>query len=97
MSVQGATEIEAARQMVRHAAALRDAGRPCAIESSMAKTIASEMAEQVCSDALQTLGGYGYLADHPLERLLRDVRVCSIYEGSNDIQRLIISRALARA
>jgi butyryl-CoA dehydrogenase len=91
-----ATEIEAARQMVRHAAALRDAGQPCLKEASMAKTIASDMAETVCSDALQTLGGYGYLEDHPLERILRDVRVCRIYEGSNDIQRLVISRALAR-
>jgi butyryl-CoA dehydrogenase len=91
-----ATEIEAARQLVRHAAALRDAGLPCLQEASMAKLAASEMAEKVCSDALQTLGGYGYLADHPLERIYRDVRVCKIYEGSNDIQRLVISRALSQ-
>ncbi len=91
-----ATEIEAARQLVHHAAALRDAGLPCLQEASMAKLAASEMAEKVCSDALQTLGGYGYLADHPLERIYRDVRVCKIYEGSNDIQRLVISRAMAQ-
>lgn len=90
-----ATEIEAARQLVRHAAALRDAGLPCLKEASMAKVVTSEMAEKVCSDAIQTLGGYGYLADHPLERIYRDVRVCKIYEGTNDIQRLVISRALA--
>ena len=90
-----ATEIEAARQLVRHAAALRDAGLPCLKEASMAKVTTSEMAEKVCSDAIQTLGGYGYLADHPLERIYRDVRVCKIYEGTNDIQRLVISRALA--
>jgi len=91
-----ATDIEAARQLVRHAAALRDAGLPCLKEASMAKVVTSEMAEKVCSDAIQTLGGYGYLADHPLERIYRDVRVCKIYEGTNDIQRLVISRALAR-
>lgn len=89
-----ATEIEAARQLVRHAAALRDAGLPCLKEASMAKLVTSEMAEKVCSDAIQTLGGYGYLADHPLERIYRDARVCKIYEGTNDIQRLVISRAL---
>ena len=82
--------------MVRHAACLRDAGQPCLVEASMAKTTATDMAESVCSDALQTLGGYGYLEDHPLERILRDVRVTRIYEGSNDIQRLVISRVLAR-
>jgi butyryl-CoA dehydrogenase len=91
-----ATEIEAARQLVWHAAALREAGQPCLIEASMAKVAASEMAEKVCSNAIQTLGGYGYLEDHPLERIYRDVRVCQIYEGTNDIQRLVISRALAK-
>ena len=91
-----ATEIEAARQLVWHAAALRDAGQPCLIEASMAKVATSEMAEKVCSDAIQTLGGYGYLEDYPLERIYRDVRVCKIYEGTNDIQRLVISRALSR-
>jgi butyryl-CoA dehydrogenase len=91
-----ATEIEAARQMVRHAAALRDAGRPCLVAASMAKVTATDMAETVCSDALQTLGGNGYLEDFPLERILRDARVTRIYEGSNDIQKLVISRVLAR-
>jgi len=89
-----ATKIAVARQMVLHAAALRDAGRPALVEASMAKLFASEMAEKVCSDALQTLGGYGYLSDFPLERIYRDVRVCQIYEGTSDIQRMVISRNL---
>ncbi|MDZ5601932.1 acyl-CoA dehydrogenase [Pseudomonas sp. RP23018S] len=89
-----ATRIAVARQMVLHAAALRDAGRPALVEASMAKLFASEMAEQVCSDALQTLGGYGYLSDFPLERIYRDVRVCQIYEGTSDIQRMVIARNL---
>ncbi|AIR90402.1 acyl-CoA dehydrogenase [Pseudomonas cremoricolorata] len=89
-----ATRIAVARQMVLHAAALRDAGKPALIEASMAKLFASEMAEQVCSDALQTLGGYGYLSDFPLERIYRDVRVCQIYEGTSDIQRMVIARNL---
>lgn len=89
-----ATKIAVARQMVLHAAALRDAGRPALIEASMAKLFASEMAEKVCSDALQTLGGYGYLSDFPLERIYRDVRVCQIYEGTSDIQRMVIARNL---
>jgi alkylation response protein AidB-like acyl-CoA dehydrogenase len=89
-----ATRIAVARQMVLHAAALRDAGRPSLVEASMAKLFASEMAEQVCSDALQTLGGYGYLSDFPLERIYRDVRVCQIYEGTSDIQRMVIARNL---
>ncbi|CAM3845668.1 Acyl-CoA dehydrogenase [Pseudomonas reidholzensis] len=89
-----ATQIAVARQMVRHAAALRDAGRPALVEASMAKLFASEMAEKVCSDALQTLGGYGYLSDFPLERIYRDVRVCQIYEGTSDIQRMVIARNL---
>ena len=89
-----ATRIAVARQMVHHAAALRDAGRPALVEASMAKLFASEMAEKVCSDALQTLGGYGYLSDFPLERIYRDVRVCQIYEGTSDIQRMVISRNL---
>jgi alkylation response protein AidB-like acyl-CoA dehydrogenase len=87
-----ATEIEAARQLVRHAAALRDEGAPCLKEASMAKLFASEMAERVCSAAVQTLGGYGYVTDFPVERFLRDVRVCQIYEGTSDIQRMIIAR-----
>lgn len=90
-----ATEIAVARQMVLHAAALRDAGRPALTEASMAKLFASEMAERVCSAALQTLGGYGYLNDYPLERIYRDARICQIYEGTSDIQRLVIARQLA--
>jgi alkylation response protein AidB-like acyl-CoA dehydrogenase len=89
-----ATEIEAARQLMLHAAALRDAGERCIKEASMAKLFASEMAERVCSSAIQTLGGYGYLSDFPLERIYRDVRVTQIYEGTSDIQRLVISREI---
>ncbi|ATA56878.1 acyl-CoA dehydrogenase family protein [Variovorax boronicumulans] len=90
-----ATQIEAARQLIWHAASLRDAGRPCLKEAAMAKLFASEMAERVCSAAIQTLGGYGYVNDFPLERIYRDVRVCQIYEGTSDIQKLLIQRALA--
>ncbi len=90
-----ATQLEAARQLVWHAASLKDAGRPCLKEASMAKLFASEMAEKVCSDAIQIHGGYGYVADFPVERIYRDVRVCQIYEGASDIQRLVIGRALA--
>ena len=90
-----ATQVEAARQLVWHAAALRDAGRPCLKEASMAKLFASEMAERVCSDAIQVHGGYGYVTDFPVERIYRDVRVCQIYEGTSEIQRLVIARALA--
>jgi butyryl-CoA dehydrogenase len=90
-----ATQIEAARQLIWHAAALRDAGRPCLKEAAMAKLFASEMAEQVCSAAIQTLGGYGYVSDFPVERIYRDVRVCQIYEGTSDVQKIIITRALA--
>jgi len=89
-----ATRIEAARHMVLHAAALRQAGKPCLTEASMAKLFASEMAEQVCSDAIQIHGGYGYLADYPVERIYRDVRVCQIYEGTSEVQRLVIARGL---
>jgi len=90
-----ATQLEAARQLVWHAASLKDAGRPCLKEASMAKLFASEMAERVCSDAIQVHGGYGYVTDFPVERIYRDVRVCQIYEGASDIQRLVIGRALA--
>ena len=90
-----ATGIEAARQLIRHAAALKDAGRPCLKEAAMAKLFASGMAERVCSDAIQIHGGYGYVADFPVERIWRDVRVCQIYEGTSDIQRILIGRALA--
>src|SRR5690606_39263619 len=90
-----ATRIEAARQLVQHAASLKDAGRPCLKEAAMAKLFASEMAEKVCSDAIQIHGGYGYVSDFPVERIWRDVRVCQIYEGTSDIQRILIGRALA--
>jgi alkylation response protein AidB-like acyl-CoA dehydrogenase len=90
-----ATQIAVARQMMLHAASLRDAGQPCMTEASMAKLFASEMAERVCSDAIQIHGGYGYLNDFPVERIYRDVRVCQIYEGTSDIQRMVISRAIA--
>jgi butyryl-CoA dehydrogenase len=90
-----ATRIEAARQLVQHAASLKDAGRPCLKEAAMAKLFASEMAEKVCSDAIQIHGGYGYVNDFPVERIWRDVRVCQIYEGTSDIQRILIGRALA--
>src|SRR4051794_37592773 len=89
-----ATQIEAARQLYLHAARLRDAGQPCIREASMAKLFASEMAEKVCSDAIQIHGGYGYVADFPVERLWRDVRVTQIYEGASDIQRMVIGRTL---
>lgn len=89
-----ATQLQAARLMVHHAARLREAGLPCLIEASQAKLFASEVAERVCSAAIQTLGGYGYLADYPVERIYRDVRVCQIYEGTSDVQRLVISRSL---
>ena len=90
-----ATKIEAARQLLWHAASLRDAGLPCLKEAAMAKLFASEMAEEVCSAAIQTLGGYGYVSDFPVERIYRDVRVCQIYEGTSDVQKIIIQRALA--
>ncbi|MFY8104442.1 MAG: acyl-CoA dehydrogenase family protein [Ramlibacter sp.] len=89
-----ATQLEAARQLVWHAAALRDAGQPCLKEAAMAKLFASEIAEQVCSAAIQTLGGYGYVNDFPAQRIWRDVRVCQIYEGTSDVQKIIIQRAL---
>jgi butyryl-CoA dehydrogenase len=90
-----ATEIEVARQMIHHAASLKDAGRPCLKEAAMAKLFASEMAERVCSAAIQIHGGYGYVSDFPVERIWRDVRVCQIYEGTSDVQRILIGRALA--
>ena len=90
-----ATGIEAGRQLYLHAAQLRDAGKPCLKEASMAKLFASEMAEKVCSDAIQIHGGYGYVSDFPVERIWRDVRVTQIYEGASDIQRLVIGRTLA--
>ena len=89
-----ATQIEAARQLIWHAASLKDAGLPCLKEAAMAKLFASEMAEKVCSDAIQIHGGYGYVSDFPVERIYRDVRVCQIYEGTSDIQKILIGRAL---
>jgi hypothetical protein len=90
-----ATQIEAARQLIWHAASLKDAGRPCLKEAAMAKLFASEMAERVCSDAIQIHGGYGYLSDFPVERIYRDVRVCQIYEGTSEVQKILIGRALS--
>ena len=90
-----ATQLEAARQLTWHAASLRDAGRPCLKEAAMAKLFASEVAEAVCSAAIQTLGGYGIVSDFPVERIYRDVRVCQIYEGTSDVQKILIQRALA--
>ena len=90
-----ATQIEASRQLLHHAAALKDAGRPCLKEAAMAKLYASEMAESVCSAAIQIHGGYGYVSDFPVERIYRDVRVCQIYEGTSDVQKILIGRALA--
>jgi butyryl-CoA dehydrogenase len=90
-----ATQLEAARQLIMHAASMKDAGVPCLKEAAMAKLFASEMAEKVCSDAIQIHGGYGYVTDFPVERIYRDVRVCQIYEGSSDIQKILIGRALA--
>ncbi len=89
-----ATQITVARQMVLHAAALKEAGEPCLTEASMAKLFASEMAEKVCSDAIQIHGGYGYMSDYPVERIYRDVRICQIYEGTSDVQRIVIARSL---
>jgi alkylation response protein AidB-like acyl-CoA dehydrogenase len=93
--VEAKTQIEAARQLVLHAARLKDRGEPCLDEACMAKLFASEMAEKVCSAAIQTLGGYGYISDFPVERIYRDVRVCQIYEGTSDIQKIIIARGFA--
>ena len=89
-----ATRIEAARQLIRHAASMKDAGLACLKEAAMAKLFASEMAERVVSDAMQVFGGYGYVSDFPIERIYRDVRVCQIYEGTSDIQKILIARAL---
>ena len=91
---ESATKLEAARQLIWHAASLRDAGLPCLKEAAMAKLFATETAEAVCSAAIQTLGGYGYVSDFPVERIYRDVRVCQIYEGTSDVQKIIIQRAL---
>lgn len=89
-----ATHIDAARLLYMRAATLRDQGKPCLVEASMAKLFSSEMAERVCSDAIQIHGGYGYLSDYPVEQIARDVRVCKLYEGTSEIQRIVISRSL---
>jgi alkylation response protein AidB-like acyl-CoA dehydrogenase len=89
-----AMQIEAARQLIWHAASLKDAGKPCLKEAAMAKLFATEMAEKVCSEAIQIHGGYGYLSDFPVERIYRDVRVCQIYEGTSEVQKILIGRAL---
>ena len=89
-----AMQIEAARQLILHAASMKDLGVPCLKEAAMAKLFASEMAERVVSGAMQVFGGYGYVADFPVERIYRDVRVCQIYEGTSDIQKILIARAL---
>jgi alkylation response protein AidB-like acyl-CoA dehydrogenase len=80
--------------LILHAASMNDAGLPCLKEAAMAKLFASEMAERVVSSAMQVFGGYGYVADFPIERIYRDVRVCQIYEGTSDIQKILIARAL---
>ena len=92
-----ATQLDAARLLTWRAAQLKDAGRPCLTEASMAKMFASEAAEKIASDAIQIHGGVGYTSDFPVERIYRDVRVCQIYEGANDIQRLVIGRSIAAA
>ena len=91
-----ATSLAAARGLVLDVAARRDAGEPCLKEAAMAKLFASEMAERVASDAIQIHGGYGYVADFPVERIYRDVRVCQIYEGTSEVQRLVIAREIAK-
>jgi hypothetical protein len=92
--VEARTKLEAARQLTHHACRLKDAGEPALEAACMAKLFASETAEAVCSAAIQTLGGYGYLADYPVERIYRDVRVCQIYEGTSDVQKIILGRML---
>ncbi|PKP98443.1 MAG: acyl-CoA dehydrogenase [Alphaproteobacteria bacterium HGW-Alphaproteobacteria-13] len=89
-----AARLEAARQLVLHAAAVKDTGGACLSQASMAKLVASETAEAVVSGSLQTLGGYGYLEEYGVAKIYRDVRVCQIYEGTSDIQRMVIARAL---
>lgn len=91
-----ATQVDAARNMVLNAAQLRDAGKPCLKEACMAKLFASEAAEKVCSDAIQVLGGYGYLKDYPVERIYRDVRIAQIYEGTSEVQKMVIARAIGQ-
>lgn len=92
--VDAKARLEAARQLTLHAARLKDSGLPALEAACMAKLLAAETAEAVCTAAIQTLGGYGYLADYPVERMYRDVRVCQIYEGTGDVQKLIVARGL---
>jgi butyryl-CoA dehydrogenase len=92
--VDAKTRLEAARQLVLHAATLKAGGKPALEAACMAKLFASEAAEAICTVAIQTLGGYGYLADYPVERIYRDVRVCQIYEGTSDVQKIILQRML---
>jgi alkylation response protein AidB-like acyl-CoA dehydrogenase len=89
-----ATQVEAARQLTLHAARLKDQGLPCLKEASMAKLLASEVAEETCSSAIQILGGYGFLSDFPVEKLYRDARVFQLYEGTSEVQKLLIGREL---
>ena len=92
--VDAKTKLEASRQLVLNAARLKDAGQPALEAAAMAKLFASEAAEAICTAAIQTLGGYGFLCDYPVERIYRDVRVCQIYEGTSDIQKIILQRML---
>ena len=92
--VEAKTKLAAARELTLRAARLKDAGQPALEAAAMAKLFASEAAESICSAAIQTLGGYGYLADYPVERIYRDVRVCQIYEGTSDVQKIILQRML---
>jgi butyryl-CoA dehydrogenase len=92
--VEAKAKLEACRQLTLHAARLKDSGLPALETACMAKLLAAETAEWVCSVAIQTLGGYGYLADYPVERIYRDVRVCQIYEGTGDVQKMIVARGL---
>ncbi len=92
--VEAKTQLAAARELTLKAARLKDAGEPALEAAAMAKLFASEAAERICSAAIQTLGGYGYLADYPVERIYRDVRVCQIYEGTSDVQKIILGRML---
>ena len=89
-----ATQLEAARQLVFHGTQLKDKALPCLAQASMAKLFASEVAEKICSEAIHIHGGYGYLKDFPVERYFRDIKVCQIYEGTSEVQKMVISRSL---
>ena len=91
-----ATQIEAGKQLMLHAARLKDAGKPSIKQASMAKLFCSEIAEKVCSNAIQIFGGYGYLQGYHVERIYRDTKVTQIYEGTSDIQRMVISREIIK-